>query len=126
MATKSLAFGIVGFLIGGLVVSIAATQLNENQNAMMNGSEMTMSQMSENLKNKTGDDFDEVFISSMIEHHQGAIDMAELAQKNAKHSEIKKMADDIISAQSNEINMMKTWQTEWGYESTPASRNSGH
>lgn len=125
METKPLAFGIVGFLLGGLIVSIAATQLNKDDSTT-NGSEMTMSQMSDDLKNKTGDDFDEAFISSMIVHHQGAIDMAELAQKNAKHSEIKNMADDIISAQSNEINMMRTWQTEWGYSGASVNGGMGH
>lgn len=122
METKPLAFGIVGFLLGGLIVSIAATQLNKDEDTT-SGSEMTMSQMSDDLKNKTGDDFDKAFISSMIDHHQGAIDMAELAQKNAKHSEIKDMADDIISAQSNEINMMRAWQTDWGYGNSPTDHN---
>lgn len=126
METKSLAFGIVGFLVGGLVVSVAATQLNK-PNETMNSSEMSMGQMTHSLKNKTGDDFDEAFISSMIEHHQGAIDMAKLAEKNAKHDEIKNMSNDIMTAQSKEINMMKSWQAEWGYESLPAGRNSmGH
>jgi len=120
METKSLAFGIVGFLLGGLIVSIAATQMNKTDDMM--GGEMTMSQMSDSLRGKTGDDFDKAFLSGMIEHHQGAIDMAKLAQKSAKHDEIKKMADDIISAQSNEIDMMKVWQTDWGYGGMPAHR----
>ncbi len=125
METKPLAYGIVGFLLGGLIVSIAATQLNKDNTN--NGSEMTMSQMSDSLRGKTGDNFDEAFITGMIEHHQGAIGMAKLAQKNAKHDEIKSMANDIITAQSNEIDMMKTWQTNWGYSTTPANHEMmGH
>ena len=115
METKPLAFGIVGFLLGGLIVSIAATQLNQNNDDMMGTNDMTMSQMSHSLQGKTGDDFDQAFIAEMIEHHQGAIDMAKLAQKNAKHDEVKALAGDIITAQTNEINMMKNWQKEWGY-----------
>jgi uncharacterized protein (DUF305 family) len=123
METKPLAFGIIGFLIGGLVVSTTATQLN---NTTAN-SEMSMSQMTDDLKNKTGDDFDKAFISSMIEHHQGAIDMSELAEKNAKHDEIKNMSNDIMTAQSKEIDMMRNWQSQWGYESTLAGHDSaGH
>ena len=30
MDTKALAFGIVGFLLGGLVVSVAATQFDDD------------------------------------------------------------------------------------------------
>lgn len=126
METKPLAFGIIGFLIGGLVVSFAATQLDEPSNTITS-SEMSMSQMSDNLKSKTGDDFDAAFISSMIEHHQGAINMAKLAEKNAKHDEIKNMSNDIMAAQSKEIDMMKNWQTEWGYGDSPAGRDTtGH
>lgn len=119
METKPLAFGIVGFLIGGLVVSVAAAQLNQPSNTTTN-SEMGMSHMTDDLKNKTGDDFDRAFISSMIEHHQGAIDMAKLAEMNAKHDEIKIMSNDILTTQSKEISMMKNWQTEWGYEGLSA------
>jgi uncharacterized protein (DUF305 family) len=126
METKSLTFGIIGFLIGGLVVSIAATQLDKPSNTK-ESSEMSMSQMTDDLGKKTGDDFDKAFISSMIEHHQGAIDMAKLAEKNAKHDEIKNMSNDIMTAQSTEIDMMKKWQTEWGYGNSPADHNSmGH
>jgi len=51
----------------------------------------------------------------MIEHHQGAIDMANLAGQNAKHQEIKDLADDITSTQLSEIQMMRKWQKTWGY-----------
>lgn len=123
METKPLAFGIIGFLIGGLVVSVAATQLNKPCDTK-NSSEMSMSQMTDDLKNKTGDNFDKAFISSMIEHHRGAIDMAKLADGSAKHEEIKNMSKDIFAAQSKEIDMMKGWQIKWGYEDLPASHNS--
>lgn len=122
METKSLTYGIIGFLLGGLVVSIAATQPDKADD-MMGGTGMTMSQMSDHLKSKTGDDFDKAFLSSMTDHHRGAIDMAKLAEKNAKHDEIKKMAGDIMTAQSKEINMMQTWQTDWGYNDTPTSHD---
>lgn len=126
MDTKPLAFGIIGFLIGGLVVSIAATQLDKPNDTTTN-SEMSMSQMTDDLNNKTGDDFDKAFISSMIEHHQGAIDMAELAKKNAKHDELKNMSNDIVTAQSKEITMMQDWQKAWGYKDSSAGHDTtGH
>lgn len=118
METKSLTYGIIGFLLGGLVVSLAAAQPRMSTDTMDN-SEMTMSMMTDDLKNKTGDDFDETFITSMIMHHEGAIDMAKLAEENAKHDEIKQLADEILSAQSKEIDMMQTWQADWGYKNTP-------
>ena len=113
METKALAFGIVGFLIGGLVVSVAATQLNAPADTGMSMTEMTA-----DLRGKSGDEFDKAFISNMIDHHQGAIDMAKLAADNAKHDEIKNMATDIVKAQSKEIDTMRDWQKQWGYETT--------
>ena len=110
METRSLLFGIIGFLLGGLVVSIAATQLDDDDS-----SDMTMTQMSDELTDKAGDDFDAAFISAMIEHHEGAIDMAELAASRAEHDEIKQLSHDIITAQEGEIAQMQNWQTEWGY-----------
>ena len=89
--------------------------MNQMHEQMMGDNEMTMNDMVDSLKGKTGDDFDKTFISEMIDHHQGAIDMAKLAQQYALHNEIKSLAGDIISAQTTEINMMKQWQNSWGY-----------
>lgn len=113
MKTKPLLFGLIGFLLGGLLVSLGGTVIHKRGSELT--SSMTMTQMTDSLKNKKGDDFDKAFISEMINHHQGAIDMAKLAKTNAKHDEIKKLADGIISAQSQEITRMQTWQHEWGY-----------
>ena len=89
----------------------------------MRNEDMAMGEMTNMLKNKTGDDFDKAFIEQMIIHHQGAIDMAKLAQNNAKHDEVKNLANDILSAQSKEIDMMQIWQGDWGYKSVPGSHD---
>lgn len=62
-----------------------------------------------------GEYYDRMFIANMIAHHQGAVDMAELALTSAKHQEIKDMANNIISAQTKEIDEMEAWQKDWGY-----------
>ncbi len=79
------------------------------------GMSMTMHDMMMMLEGKTGDEFDKAFIQGMIPHHQGAIDMAREALKNAKHEEIKQLARDIIASQQREIDAMKQWQEQWGY-----------
>ncbi len=73
-----------------------------------------------------GETYDRNFIANMIAHHQGAVDMAKLALKNAKHQELKDMANDIISAQEGEISQMTAWQKEWGYPSTSADNMMDH
>lgn len=73
-----------------------------------------------------GEEYDKTFLSNMIAHHQGAVDMAKLAQANAKHPELKSMADDIVSAQEKEISDMADWQKQWGYPSSSADNMMDH
>jgi len=54
-------------------------------------------------------DADRAFARGMIEHHKGAIAMAETELKYGKDPEMKKMAEDIIKAQKGEIEHMETW-----------------
>jgi hypothetical protein len=114
MQTKPLLYGIIGFLMGGLIVSIAATTFEKPKD------EVSMSSMVSSLEGKTGDDFDKAFVSGMIEHHQGAIDMAKLAESQAGNQQIKDLSKAIVDAQQKEIVMMKQWQMEWGYSSEPS------
>ncbi|MBI3889796.1 DUF305 domain-containing protein [Candidatus Saccharibacteria bacterium] len=48
-----------------------------------------MEDMNAALVGLTGDAFDKKFLELMIEHHQGAIDMAKPASSNAAHQEVK-------------------------------------
>jgi uncharacterized protein (DUF305 family) len=100
------------------VLGLAACAPSGTNHMQKAGSHLSMSMddMMEELEGKTGDDFDKAFIEMMIPHHEGAIEMALAAKQSAGHQEIKDMADDIISAQQNEIDMMKGWQREWGYQ----------
>ncbi len=83
-------------------------------------------QSSGKLKDLKGDEFDKAFMVEMIQHHEGAIDMAKLISTNAKHDELKKLGQDIISAQSKEIDMMQSWQTDWDYKTVPKSHGNTH
>ncbi len=53
------------------------------------------------------------FIDTMIAHHQGAVDMAWLAETRAGREEMKKYAAAIIADQVREITEMKRWRDEW-------------
>ncbi|MEO8892487.1 MAG: DUF305 domain-containing protein [Coleofasciculaceae cyanobacterium] len=58
-------------------------------------------------------DYDMRFIDSMTPHHQGAVEMAKEAIAKSQRPEIKKLSNDIISAQNVEINQMKQWRKNW-------------
>jgi len=57
--------------------------------------------------------FDAQFIDSMIEHHQGAVVMAEQALDQAEHAELRTLAEAIIAAQTQEIEQMTAWRQRW-------------
>lgn len=64
---------------------------------------------------------DRHFIEQMIPHHEGAIEMAQLAREKGKHPEIKTLAQNIITAQQKEITDMKTWYKNWFGIEVPAT-----
>ena len=74
--------------------------------------------------------FDLRFIDGMMPHHQGAITMAKEAQQKSQRPEIKKLADEIVMAQTKEIAELQTWRKQWypNASSMPMAHNAkmGH
>ena len=58
-------------------------------------------------------EFDREFVKQMIPHHEMAIMMAQMLQSATSRSEMKTLADNIITSQSREIEMMRSWLTGW-------------
>lgn len=75
--------------------------------------EQMMMDMNAELIGKTGRDFDMAFVEQMIIHHEGAVEMAELALVNAESEDLKTLASEIISAQTKEIELMNSWRAAW-------------
>lgn len=64
---------------------------------MMDGSDM------DKLEKASGADFDTMFLTMMIEHHEGAVDMATTEKDKGAHGPATSMADGIVTAQTAEI-----------------------
>lgn len=71
--------------------------------------EAVNAKMHNNMAMEMTGDADVDFMMSMIPHHQGAIDMANVLLKFGKDPVTRKLAEDIIKAQQSEIAMMKDW-----------------
>ena len=57
---------------------------------------------------------DKDFAAQMIAHHQGAVSMARVELEYGKDPQMRKLAQDIIKAQKQEIAFMKKWQAKNG------------
>ncbi len=53
------------------------------------------------------------FVEDMIEHHEAAVIMAKQVLMLNPRADIKALAEDIITAQTGEIKMMKGWLINW-------------
>ena len=102
-----------------LVVSCANSGGGEEQGSsgsedgmpgMAHGSETT-DEASEMLM-ENGEYSDLRFVDAMVPHHQGAIEMAQVALENAEHPEILALAEEIVAAQDTEIGQLKSIKQE--------------
>ncbi len=83
------------------------------------GSEGTMDASEMLMEN--GEYSDERFIDAMVPHHQGAIDMAEVALENAEHPELLQLAQNVISTQQAEIEELRLIKEQkFGTSEVPA------
>ena len=94
MSKEVIISGVVGIILGILIAPVFAPMMSWNGRMM-------------------GSQIDSHFIEQMIPHHEDAITMANLALTRAEHPEIKILADNIIKAQSEEIDQMKEWYQSW-------------
>src|SRR3972149_344484 len=102
---KPLIYAIIGGLIGAVVALLVSGYSVNNQNYGM----MRMMGMGRGGKIMMRDDE-----CPMIEEEKRVgIEMAKLIPSRTDRAELTKLGEDIISAQSKEIEMMQDWSQEW-------------
>ncbi|MEV0017962.1 DUF305 domain-containing protein [Streptomyces tendae] len=67
---------------------------------MMDGQDMA------ELEKASGRAFDTMFLTMMVEHHEGAVEMAGTEQAEGRYAPARALADDIVTAQNAEITEM--------------------
>lgn len=68
-----------------------------------------MQRMHEDMAVAPTGDADVDFVKGMIPHHRGAVDMAKVLLEHGNDPELRKLAEEIVSAQEREIAFMKAW-----------------
>lgn len=85
----------------------------------------TQSPAETNVIDADHNEADTAFAQMMIVHHEGAIEMAELAVERAATNEVRTLAEGIAAAQGPEIERMTSWLETWGENPAPAGDMAG-
>lgn len=125
MLSKSTIYGLVGILAGSTITGLSITYnaKAEQQRPLPSppcGASSTMPH-----KMAGTHQVDQHFIEMMIPHHQGAVEMADLALQKAQHPELKKFATAIKADQTKEIEQMRAWYKQWYGTEVPATPKNG-
>ena len=90
------------------------------------GMDRDSGEMTSGMLVKNGGYSDERFIDAMVPHHQGAVEMAEVALENAEHEEVRQLAENIVSTQEAEIDQLKRIKKEeFGTSRVPMDMEPG-
>lgn len=66
--------------------------------------------MHDRMMAATGETLDQAYIAKMIEHHRGAVAMAEVALAQSRDPEVRRMAQVVKDSQTREISEMQAWK----------------
>jgi uncharacterized protein (DUF305 family) len=102
--TSSIVAGLAGLVLGALLMAAARPSAGPG---------------APGARTPASSALDRHFIEQMIPHHQDAVAMADLALTKAKHPELKRLAEDIKSAQTREIGEMRSWYASWFGKQVP-------
>src|SRR5664279_1777815 len=87
--------------------------------------EAAMTRMMDGMAARPTGDIDRDFVAMMVPHHQGAIDMAVLELRYGSSEQLRRIAQEIIVEQMQEIAAMKLATGEQVTASMPAPTQTG-
>ncbi len=90
------------------------------ESAFLAENETAMTRMMSAMEAKPSGDIDRDFVAMMAPHHQGAIDMAVIELRYGKNEQLRRIAQEIIVSQMQEIAAMKLAIGEQVPASVPA------
>lgn len=109
---------LIGILAIVLIL-VVTFKLNHSQKKITQKTPAPKDHMMNEIEIK--DDRD--FILNMIPHHQEAIDVSTTVVKRVSDPTIRKTAEDIITVQTKEVDMLRRWLKDWYGEDYAANSN---
>jgi uncharacterized protein (DUF305 family) len=99
--------------IAGLMMAIgvvAGAQMDSSATSFMHSMEQSMTRMDTGMKSAPmNGNADHDFVTMMMPHHQGAIDMAKAELSYGRDPVMRRLAEEIIVDQQSEIQAMQLW-----------------
>jgi uncharacterized protein (DUF305 family) len=93
--------------LGVTLVGSASVLAADDAKAFLAENEAAMSKMMAAMAIKASGDVDKDFVASMIPHHQGAIEMAQAELRHGRNEQLRRIAQEIIVDQTQEIAAMR-------------------
>jgi uncharacterized protein (DUF305 family) len=90
--------------LGGVAACLAATPAEA---PFMTENDAAMTKMMAAMQIKPSGDVDKDFVAMMAPHHQGAIDMAQAELRHGHNEQLRRLSQEIIVTQQQEIAAMK-------------------
>ncbi|MGF6311117.1 uncharacterized protein (DUF305 family) [Bradyrhizobium sp. i1.8.4] len=103
----------------------AQTVQTAEESAFLAENDAAMTKMMNDMAAKPSGDIDRDFVAMMAPHHQGAIDMAVIELRYGKNEQLRRIAQEIIVEQRQEIDAMKLAIGEPVTASAPAPTQPG-
>jgi hypothetical protein len=103
------ALALLGLLLVGLpgLAAAAPPDATSTEAAFVAENRQAMDRMMSAMSVKPTGDVDADFVAMMVPHHQGAIDMARAVLRYGKNEQIRRLAQEIIVEQQQEIAAMR-------------------
>jgi uncharacterized protein (DUF305 family) len=97
---------VAAFLIGA-TTALATFAASADDSAFMAESNAAMARMMTAMQIQSSGDADVDFVAMMVPHHQGAIDMAQAELRYGHNEPLRRMAQEMIVTQQQEIAAMR-------------------
>jgi uncharacterized protein (DUF305 family) len=95
-------------LLGALVlVASTLTLANDAEAPFLRENDAAMTKMMAAMSVTPSGDVDRDFVATMVPHHQGAIDMAQAELRYGHNEQLRRLAQEIIVSQTQEIAVMR-------------------
>ncbi len=100
---------ISALAVCSIALLFAPYAIAETRNDADKEFESEMMKMHRNMQMQTTGHTDKDFVTMMIPHHQGAVDMAKTELKYGSDPELRHLAETIVDSQEKEIAFMQNW-----------------